>query len=142
MPLRADDRYLFKTNDLANILPETKCIENKKMLISLGQNMVEKEEQVSNRRYLNLNVRKLYNASLEKHQLHTTSSPVSWHWFDEICKKEFSLTFGAPRVDTCHTCKKYKISIATSEPPVEKNEFQLKRDLRHRKAESAQKMMP
>lgn len=100
-------------------------------------------EKVSNRRYLSedLNVRKLYNAFLEKHQLDVTKPPVSRQWFNEIFKKEFSLAFGAPRVDTCPTCDQYKISIAASKTPVEKNEFELKRDLHQRKAESAQKMM-
>ncbi|CAH1966398.1 unnamed protein product [Acanthoscelides obtectus] len=100
-------------------------------------------EKVTNRRYLSedLTVRKLYNAFLEKHRLDGTKPPVSRQWFNEIFKKEFSLAFGAPRVDTCPTCDQYKISIAASKTPVEKNEFELKRELHQRKAESAQKMM-
>lgn len=79
-------------------------------------------EQIQNRRYLSedLNVRKLYTAFLEKHHLDTTKPPVSRQWFNEIFNKEFSLAFGAPRVDTCPSCDQYKISIAAAKNPVEK----------------------
>ncbi|KAG5866870.1 hypothetical protein JTB14_028853 [Gonioctena quinquepunctata] len=77
-----------------------------------------------------------YAAFLEKHQLDTTNSPVSRQRFNDFFTKD-----PVYPSDTCPICCKYKISIAGSKTPVEKDEFQLKRDLHQRKAESGQKIM-
>lgn len=56
-------------------------------------------------------------------------------------KREFSIAFGNPRVDTCPICEKYKISITASKTPLKNYEFQLKRDLFQNKTANAQEMI-
>lgn len=101
-------------------------------------------EKHPNKRYLSsdLNMSKLYTAFLEKHGFAMQEKPpISRQWFNAIFNKEFNLSFAPPRVDTCSTCDAYKISISTSKTPQEKRLEEMKRELHHRKAEAAQKLM-
>lgn len=97
----------------------------------------------STKKYLSeeLNIRKLHSAFFLKYTKNQIKPPVSRQWFNTIFKKEFNLSFGHPRVDTCPKCDLYKNEIKTAKNPVQKKEAELKRNLHRKKAKAAQDMM-
>ena len=100
-------------------------------------------EDNRSRKYLSpdLNVSKLYRGFIEKYTVDDKKPPVSRQWFHDIFLRDFNLSFGSPRVDTCSACDRGKIAIDSSPTEQLKAVEKTKLELHHRQAEAAQKQM-
>lgn len=93
-----------------------------------------------------LNVRKMYTLYLEKFEPSTfalmaegNGNPkptVTYDFYREYFAKNFKLSFGSPRSDTCQTCDSHEKKIAAADSEEERRALKVAKDLHEKKAKA------
>lgn len=94
-----------------------------------------------NRLYLDstLTIRKLYDMYLSwMAQTYPQESRVTFHYYSDVFRKDFNISFAPPKVDTCTTCDTINMTITNATTDGEKLAQQAKLDEHLKEARAAQ----